>query len=50
MAKEIIMPLVGIIAKKRDFQTIKKELQNSNIELIHLNKETIMNVSKIFFE
>ena len=44
------MPLVGIIAKKRDFQAIKKELQNCNIELIHLNKETIMNVNKIFFE
>ena len=50
MAKEIIMPLVGIIAKKRDFQKIKKELQNYNIDLIHLNKETIMNVSKILFE
>ena len=44
------MPLVGIIAKKRDFQAIKKELQNCNIELIHLNKETIMHVNKIFFE
>ena len=44
------MPLIGIIAKKRDFQAIKKELQNCNIELIHLNKETIMNVNKIFFE
>ena len=44
------MPLVGIIAKKRDFQAIKKELQNCNIELIYLNKETIMNVNKIFFE
>ena len=50
MAKENVMPLVGIIAKKRDFQAIKKELQNCNIELIHLNKETIMNVNKIFFE
>ena len=44
------MPLVGIIAKKRDFQSIKKELQDCNIELIHLNKETIINVNKIFFE
>ena len=44
------MPLVGIIAKKRDFKSIKKELQDCNIELIHLNKETIINVNKIFFE
>ena len=44
------MPLVGIIAKKRDFQSIKKELQDCNIELIHLNKKTIMNVNKILFE
>lgn len=44
------MPLVGIIAKKREFQAIKKELHDCNIELIHLNKETIINVNKIFFE
>lgn len=44
------MPLVGIIAKKREFQAIKKELQDCNIELIHLNKKTIMNVNKILFE
>lgn len=50
MAKEIIMPLVGIIAKKKDFQAIKREFQNCNIELIYLNKETIKNVTKIFFE
>ena len=37
------MPLVGIIAKKREFQAIKKELQDCNIELIHLNKKTIKN-------
>ena len=48
MAKEIIMPLVGIIAKKKDFQAIKREFQNCNIELIYLNKETIKNVTKIF--
>ena len=50
MAKENVMPLVGIIAKKREFQAIKKELQDCNIELIHLNKKTIMNVNKILFE
>ena len=44
------MPLVGIIAKKRDFQAIKKELQNYNIELIHINKKSIGNIANIFFE
>lgn len=44
------MPLVGIIAKKRDFQAIKKELKNYNIEFIHINKESIKNVGKIFFD
>lgn len=44
------MPLVGIIAKKREFQAIKKELQDYNIELIHINKESIKNIGNIFFE
>ena len=44
------MPLVGIIAKKRDFKAIKKEMQKYNIELIQINKESIKNVTKIFFE
>ena len=38
------MPLVGIIAKKRDFQAIKEELQNYNIEFIHINKDSIKNI------
>ena len=44
------MPLVVIIAKKRDFQIIKKELQKYNIELVLISKKSIRNVSKIFFE
>ena len=44
------MPLVGIIAKKRDFQIIKNELQKYNIELVLISKKSIRNVSKIFFE
>lgn len=44
------MPLVGIIAKKRDFQAIKEELQNYNIEFIHINKDSIKNIKKIIFE
>lgn len=44
------MPLVGIIAKKRDFQAIKEELQNCNIEFIHINKDSIKNIKNIIFE
>ena len=35
------MPLVGIIAKKRDIQAIKKELAEYEVEIIHLNKEAL---------
>ena len=44
------MLLVGIIAKKKDFQSIKRELQKYNIKLIHINKESIGNVKNIVFE
>ena len=44
------MPLVGIIAKKREFQAIKEELQNYNIEFIHINKDSIKNIKNIIFE
>ena len=38
------MPLVGIIAKKRDIQAIKKELAEYEVEIIHLNKEALKNI------
>ena len=44
------MPLIGIIAKKRDFQSIKKELKESNIEIVEITKEAIKNVKNIGFE
>lgn len=44
------MPLIGIIAKKRDIQAIKKELQESNIKIIEITKEAIRNVKNIVFE
>ena len=44
------MPLVGIIAKKRDIQAIKKELQGSNIEIIEITKKSIKNIKNIRFE
>lgn len=44
------MPLIGIIAKKRDIQAIKKELQESDIKIIEITKEAIRNVKNIVFE
>ena len=45
--KERVMPLVGIIAKKRDIQAIKKELAEYEVEIIHLNKEALKNMKII---
>jgi len=44
------MPLVGIIAKKKDIKAIKKEMQNTNIELIEITKESIKNIKNIKFQ
>ena len=44
------MPLVGIIAKRREIQAIKKEIKDKNIEIIEITKESIKNVRNIGFE
>lgn len=44
------MPLVGVIAKKRDVESIKKEIKEKNIEIIGITKESIKNVKNIKFE
>ena len=44
------MPLIGIIARKRDIQAIKKELQESNMKVIEITKEAIRNIKNIGFE
>ena len=44
------MPLIGIIAKKRDVQRINKELKESNIKIIEITKESIKNVKNISFD
>ena len=44
------MPLIGIIAKKRDIQIISKELKEKNIKIIEITKESIKNVKNICFE
>ena len=44
------MPLVGIIAKKKDIEAIKKEIKGKNIEIIEITKESIKNLKNIKFE
>ena len=44
------MPLVGVVAKKRDIQAIKKEIKEKNIEIIEITKESIKNLKNIKFE
>lgn len=49
-SKEREMPLVGIIAKKKDIQAIKKDLEKENIEIIEITRESIINMKNIKFE
>lgn len=44
------MPFVGIIAKKRDVEAIKKEIKGNNVEIIEITKESIRNIKNIKFE
>ena len=44
------MPLVGIIAKKREIEAIKKDTKGKNIEIIEITKESIKNIKNITFE
>lgn len=44
------MPFVGIIAKKRDVEAIKKEIKGKNVEIIEITKESIKNIKNIKFE
>lgn len=44
------MPLIGIIAKKRDIQIIKKELKKTSIEIIEITKKSIKNIKNIVFD
>ena len=44
------MPLIGIIAKKRDVQVIKKELKESDNKIIEITKESIKNIKNVVFE
>ena len=44
------MPLVVIIAKKKDIQAIRKELQNKEIEFIEITQKSVKNIKNINFE
>lgn len=41
------MPLVGIVAKKRDIHAIKREIKEKNIEIIEITKESIKNIRNV---
>lgn len=44
------MPLIGIVAKKKDIQAIKNELKESNVEIIEITKQCVKNLKNISFE
>ena len=44
------MPLIGIVAKKKDIQAIKNELKESNVEIIEITKDSVKNLKNITFE
>ena len=44
------MPLIGIVAKKKDIQVIKNELKESNVEIIEITKQCVKNFKNITFE
>lgn len=44
------MSLIGVIAQKKDFQIIRKEISKENVELIEINKESIINLKNVKFE
>lgn len=43
------MPLVGIVAPKRDIQAIKSEIKQKNIEIIEITKDSIENIRNVKF-
>lgn len=44
------MSLIGIVAKKRDIQEIKNEIQEKNIEIIEITKDSIKNIKNVRFD
>ena len=48
--EEMSMPLIGIVAKKKDIQAIKRKLNTMNCDIIEINKESINNLKHIKFD
>lgn len=44
------MPLIGIVAKKKDIQSIRKEICDKNIDIIEITENSIKNIKNIKFE
>ena len=44
------MPLIGMIAKKKDIQAIKNKLLLENYEMIEINEQSIKNLKNIQFD
>lgn len=43
------MPLIGIVSNKKDFQTIKNEIEDSCMKVIAITEESIENLKNIKF-
>lgn len=44
------MPLLGIIAKKRDVKAIKKDFKEKKVEIVEITKESIKNIRNVKFD
>ena len=44
------MPLIGIVAKTKDIQSIKKEIELNNIKIIEMTEKSIKNLKNIKFD
>ena len=44
------MPLIGIVGKKKDIQSVKKEINIENIDIIEITEESIKNLKNIRFD
>jgi len=44
------MPLIGVVAKKKEIQAIRREIKEKNIEIIEITKKSIKNIKNIKLE
>lgn len=48
--KENVMPIIGIVAKSKDIQIIRKDINNCDIKLIEITENSIRNLKNIKFD